>query len=155
MQLSVKALLHLFTSVSSPASEAEMLTAEPDNDASDTYDDDLLTSGAMDDDDNDNDSDDGDDKEGNASEDITAERDSEAKVDGALEELTEKEHDRLLDDTAAVRATLNKVHFPFVLVHWVDVDTHWLNYEDSQAIICNCPFHYHCTSGLACSVHCQ
>ena len=155
MQLSVKALLRLFTSPTSTASPDETLTAQPDDDDLDGNDDDPPTLHELN-------GDDGSDSDSNDDDNDTDEEDSDnegglnakasridAEVDGIFDGLAEEEREHLLDNTAAVRTTLDKVSSSF---YYIPVLTNLFNYQGSQTIVCDCPFYYNCTSGLACGV---
>jgi len=89
------------------------LPAEPEPNLNDNEDD-LPTLKEVDDD---NEEEDNDDNEGSGEEEDSKAEDDEDEVDKAFDGLIEEEHKQLLDNTAAVRTTLDKVHF--VLTSWI------------------------------------
>jgi hypothetical protein len=141
MQLSAKALLRPFTSTAStdPVDAADSNISDPIND---NVDDDLPSLKDVEDDDEDDDEGgDGSGEDGNGEDD---DDDDEDPFDG----LTPEECQELVDDTAAVKTTLDKVcSFITYIIHIIIADC--FDLQDSQTLICYYPFHDNHSSSLA------
>jgi hypothetical protein len=133
MQLSVKALLELFVMATENSDDQDADSSdmplfediEEGEEGEDKHDDDTEE---VDEDNNDDDNDNDNDKE-----DPFDKLDPEAKA-------------QLMEDTQAVRTTLNKVCINSIYLPFLPLK---VLFPDSQAIICNCSLHHYRPSGKA------
>jgi hypothetical protein len=141
MQLSAKALLRPFTSTAStdPVDAADSNISDPINN---DLDDDLPSlEDVGDDDDDDDDDDEGGESSGEDGNGEDDDDDDEDPFDG----LTPEECQELVDDTAAVKTTLDKVRS--FIIHIIIANC--FDLQDSQTLICHYPFYDNRSSSLA------
>jgi len=140
MQLSAKALLQPFTSTAStdPVDAADSNISDPINN---DLDNDLPSLEDVGDDNDDDDDDEGGESSG---EDGNGEDDDDNDED-PFDGLTSEECQELVDDTTAIKMTLDKVHS--FIIHIIIAN--YFDLQDLQTLICHYPFYNNRSSSLA------